>query len=247
MRRYFIELAYKGTNFKGFQIQPNVKTVEGELEKAISILLKKEIDITGSSRTDTGVHAMQQFVHFDFEVSLEVDQLAYRLNKILDFDILIKRVFEVSINHHARFDAIARRYEYRIETKKNPFSRDFTYQFFNKIDVVQMNNVAQLLLQHDDFQCFSKVNTQVNHFRCNIITAHWSVVDTALVFTIEADRFLRGMVRAIVGTLLEVGLGSLDQEGFQAILDAKNRSNAGRAVPAEGLFLMEVKYPKSMI
>ena len=241
--RYFVELAYRGTNFNGFQIQPNGITVEGELEKALSIVLRQPIDVTGSSRTDTGVHALQQFVHFevDFQV-VELVQLKYRLNKMLGKDIQTKAIFEVAQDKHARFDAVSRKYEYRIIQEKDIFLQSLAYFYHGKTDIDKMNEAAKLLLVHADFQCFSKVNTEVNHFECTIEEAYWQQRQNQLIFTIKANRFLRGMVRAVVGTLLEVGEGKISLTDFQAVLDSKNRSKAGRAVPPEGLFLVEVNY-----
>ncbi len=241
--RYFIEFSYLGTDFMGFQIQPNAKTVEGELENAMSKLLRQSIDINGSSRTDTGVHAFQQFAHFDIENPIDTSQLAYTLNKILPKSIFIKRIFEVSDNIHARFDAISRKYEYRILQQKNPFLQNQGYLFPSGLDLDLMNSAGEILMQNTDFQCFSKVNTQVNHFRCDIMEAFWKESENQLIFTIKADRFLRGMVRAIVGTMIEVGMMRTSLEKFESILKSKNRSEAGRAVPPQGLFLKEVNYP----
>jgi tRNA pseudouridine38-40 synthase len=242
--RYFIECAYKGTNYCGWQIQINANTVQSELEKALSILLKTKIDITGSSRTDTGVHAMQQMAHFEIEEEIvDCINLVYRMNRILPFDISVSKIFKVADDYHSRFEATSRKYEYRISRKKNPFQKGLFYEFSGELNVNLMNEACQILFKHIDYQCFSKINTDVFTFNCTIEEARWEEhSDGMLVFHIKANRFLRGMVRAIVGTLLEVGSGRLSLEDFEQIILSKNRKKAGRAVPAEGLFLMEVNY-----
>jgi tRNA pseudouridine38-40 synthase len=242
--RYFIECAYKGTNYCGWQIQINANTVQSELEKALSILLKTKIDLTGSSRTDTGVHAMQQMAHFEIEEEIvDCINLVYRMNRVLPFDISVSKIFKVADDYHSRFEATSRKYEYRISRKKNPFQRGLFYEFSGELNVNLMNEACQILFKHIDYQCFSKINTDVFTFNCTIEEARWEEhSDGMLVFHIKANRFLRGMVRAIVGTLLEVGSGRLSLEDFEQIILSKNRKKAGRAVPAEGLFLMEVNY-----
>ena len=242
--RYFIECAFRGTNYCGWQIQENANTVQAEIEKALTILLRIPISIMGSSRTDTGVHAMHQVAHFDVENEIEnLENLAYRMNKVLPFDIAIKRIYRVADDYHARFEAISRKYEYRISSLKNPFQQGLCYEFNQDLNLEEMNKACQILFQCLDFESFSKIKTDVNTFDCTILEARWEVrQDSILVFHIKANRFLRGMVRAIVGTLLEVGAERLSVEGFEQIIFSKNRKKAGRAVPAEGLFLMEVNY-----
>jgi tRNA pseudouridine38-40 synthase len=242
--RYFIECAYRGTNYSGWQIQNNALTVQEEIEKALSTLLKRKIEITGSSRTDAGVHAIQQFAHFEMEEEiLDYDNLVYRINKLLPFDISIQKVFKVGEDYHSRFEAISRKYEYRISRKKNPFQKGLSYEFNGHLDIILMNQACFILFKHINFQCFSKINTDVMTFNCTISEARWEEkTKDLLVFHIKANRFLRGMVRAIVGTLLEVGLGKISLIDFEKIILSKNRKKAGRAVPAEGLFLMEVNY-----
>jgi tRNA pseudouridine38-40 synthase len=242
--RYFIECAYKGTNYCGWQIQINANTVQSELEKALSILLKTKIDLTGSSRTDTGVHAMQQMAHFEIEEEItDCINLVYRMNRVLPFDISVSKIFKVADDYHSRFEATSRKYEYRISRKKNPFQKGLFYEFNGELNVNIMNEACLILFKHIDYQCFSKINTDVFTFNCTIEEARWEEhQDGTLVFHIKANRFLRGMVRAIVGTLLEVGSGRLSLEDFEQIILSKNRKKAGRAVPAEGLFLMEVNY-----
>ncbi|MES2517859.1 MAG: tRNA pseudouridine(38-40) synthase TruA [Bacteroidota bacterium] len=242
--RYFIECAYKGTNYCGWQIQNNAVTVQEIIEKALSTLLKKKTEIAGSSRTDTGVHAMQQMAHFEVEnENLDIENLVFRMNRILPFDISISQIYAVADDYHCRFEATSRKYEYHISRKKNPFQQGLAYEFSGDLDIDKMNQACQVLFKHIDFECFSKVNTQVFTFNCTISEARWEITsDNSLVFHIKANRFLRGMVRAIVGTLLEVGTGKISILDFEQIVLSKNRKNAGRAVPAQGLFLMEVNY-----
>jgi tRNA pseudouridine38-40 synthase len=242
--RYFIECAYRGTNFSGWQIQNNALAVQEVIEKALSTLLKRKIDITGSSRTDAGVHAMQQMAHFDVQEEINnLDNLVYRINKVLPFDISIQRIFIVEDDYHSRFEAISRKYEYRISRKKNPFQRGLSYEFNGDLDINLMNEACKILFFNTDFQCFSKIHTDVLTFNCTIIEARWEEkIGDLLVFHIKANRFLRGMVRAIVGTLLEVGLGKISLVDFEEIILSKDRKKAGWSVPAEGLFLMEVNY-----
>jgi tRNA pseudouridine38-40 synthase len=242
--RYFIECSYQGTNYCGWQIQENANTVQAEIEKALTILLRNQTSITGSSRTDAGVHAMQQVAHFEVENEIQnPENLVFRLNKILPFDISVKKIFLVKDDCHSRFEATSRKYEYRISKLKNPFQKGLCYEFNQDLNIDLMDEACQKLFQHIDFECFSKIKTEVNTFNCTIMEARWEMRnDGILVFHIKANRFLRGMVRAIVGTLLEVGAGRLSVEDFEQIILSKNRNKAGRAVPAEGLFLMEVNY-----
>lgn len=242
--RYFIECAYRGTNYSGWQIQINALTVQEVIEKALTILLKREILLTGSSRTDAGVHAYQQFAHFEMEEEiLNCENLVYRLNKMIPLDISVQKIFKVADDYHSRFEALSRKYEYRISRKKNPFHRGLSYEFNGNLNIELMNDACQLLFKYIDYQSFSKINTDVLTFNCSIFEAHWKEEDDdLLVFHIKANRFLRGMVRAIVGTLLEIGMGKLSVLDFEEIILSKDRKKAGRAVPAEGLFLMEVNY-----
>ena len=242
--RYFIECTYRGTNYSGWQIQENSLTVQAEIEKALNTLLKRKIDITGSSRTDAGVHAIQQMAHFEVtDEMLDCENLVYRMNKLLPLDISVQKIFNVADDYHSRFEAISRKYEYRISRKKNPFQRGLTYEFNGNLNINLMNEACQILFKYIDYQCFSKIHTDVLTFNCTISEASWEEKqENLLVFSIKANRFLRGMVRAIVGTLLEVGLGKISLAGFEEIILSKDRKKAGRAVPAEGLFLMEVNY-----
>lgn len=241
--RYFIELSYRGTAYHGWQRQGNALSIQEIVEKALSVLLKQPIGIIGSGRTDTGVHAEQQFAHFDCEEIADLQALTYKLNKFLPPDVSIKRLFVVESNVHARFTATARKYEYRICYRKNPFLQNLIYEYQIPLDIALMNQAAQLLLRYDNFQSFSLVNTQVKTFRCKITEAVWIEESDLLIFHIRADRFLRGMVRAIVGTLLEIGRGRTKVGDFEQIILSKDRRMAGRAAPPQGLFLMEVSYP----
>ncbi len=240
--RYFIELAYRGTHYHGWQIQANAHTVQETLNKALQTLLKEEVSTIGSGRTDTGVHAAQQFVHVDTQKPLQAQPHIYQLNALLPPDIVIKQIWQVSDKAHARFDAVSRTYEYRISTEKNPFLADLCYLYTKPLDIWDMNKAAALLLQYTDFESFSKVKTDVNHFHCQIVEAKWQSQGDLFIFNITANRFLRGMVRAIVGTLLEVGIGKLTIAQFEDVINAKDRKNAGRSVPPAGLFLTKVQY-----
>ena len=240
--RYFLETSYKGTNYHGWQIQPDVSSIQEVITKGISTILQKNIELVGAGRTDAGVHASQMFAHFDVDLVLDKD-FSNKLNSVLSDDIVIINCFEVSENLHARFDALYRSYEYRIFLGRNPFLLETTWQLHQQtLDVDKMNLAAKLLFEYTDFECFSKVKTDVKTFNCTIIKAKWMQEDNHLIFQITANRFLRNMVRAIVGTLIEVGLHKMSIEEFRAVIESKKRSNAGVSVPAKGLFLTEVKY-----
>jgi len=246
-KRYFIELAYNGRNFHGWQIQPNAITVQETLQDALKILLKQKIDVIGCGRTDTGVHARQFFAHMELDldtIEISADQLTYKLNRLLNNDIAIFRIFIVNDAAHTRFEALSRTYEYRLRMDKYPFDQEFTYRStYPKLDFELMNKAAALLFNYTDFTSFSKTGTDVKTNNCKIMQADWKNVDGVWIFTIKADRFLRNMVRAIVGTLLEIGKGKLKPEEMQRIIEAKDRSRAGFSVPAHGLFLERVVYP----
>ncbi len=241
--RYFLELAYKGTAYHGWQIQANASSVQEEINKALSTILRTSTETMGSGRTDTGVHSKQQFLHFDYAGELEKLAFLKKINAVLPKDIAVYDLLEVCPEAHARFDATWRSYEYHISLRKNPFEEELSWLCFYQLDVERMNEAAQILLSHRDFECFSKVQTEVNHFQCEIKKAVWEQKDHHLIFHITANRFLRGMVRAIVGTLVEVGTGKLDFNGFKQVLTSKDRRKAGSAAPAHGLFLSRVQYP----
>ncbi len=244
--RYFVVFSYFGKQYHGWQIQPNAVTVEAIMENAFSKLLGVKIDLIGAGRTDTGVHAKQMIAHFDAEMISDISDIVYRLNAFLPSDIAVQDIFETNSEVHARFDAISRTYEYWIVQEKNPFLSHHAHYIKYPLDIDKMNKAAQILLENTDFECFSKSNTDVYTFLCNISQAKWSLKNDVLVFTITADRFLRNMVRAIVGTLLEVGLGKMELETVNAIIKSKNRSNAGASVPAKGLYLTQVIYPEKI-
>jgi len=240
--RYFIELSYHGKNYHGWQIQPDAISVQQKVNTALSIMLQKEINVVGAGRTDTGVHASQMFAHFDLEKQV-VDNAVFKLNSILPKDIVVYQVFLVEDEKHARFNALSRSYEYKISLGRNPFLVDFSWQIHTqRFDIDAMNEAAKLLLEYKDFESFSKVKTDVYTFICDITEAVWTQKENELIFHISANRFLRNMVRAIVGTLLEVGSGKISIEDFRQIIESKNRSKAGLSVPAKGLFLTAIKY-----
>ena len=240
--RYFIQFSYNGTNYHGWQVQPNAVTVQETLTKAMTTVLNCPIELMGAGRTDTGVHAKIMYAHFDTEIAIDSGNLVHKLNSFLPKDIAVDEIIAVHDTAHARFDATKRTYEYHIHRFKNPFLTDLSWYCASKLDVDAMNEAAKLLLTHTDFECFSKVNTDVNTFDCKVTFAQWSQEENKLIFTISADRFLRNMVRAIVGTLINVGLHKITIENFQSILESKNRSEAGFSVPAHGLYLTEIVY-----
>lgn len=240
--RYFIQLAYNGSAYHGWQYQPNASSVQETLNKALSVLLNTTINIMGAGRTDTGVHASQMYAHFDSEKKLETTSLVHKLNSYLPKDIAIFDIIPVSDEAHSRFDATKRTYEYHINTTKNPFLEGLSWYYHQDLDIPLMNEAAKLLLNHTDFQCFSKVNTDVNTFDCTIFDAVWKKEKDHLIFTISANRFLRNMVRSIVGTLVNVGLHKITLVDFENIIKSKNREKAGFSVPAHGLYLTEITY-----
>lgn len=241
--RYFIELSYHGEHYHGWQRQPNAPSVQETLENGLSLLLREPVTITGAGRTDAGVHARQMFAHFDSGAGLHTKDFTYKLNALLARDIAIHRIFTVADEAHARFDAVSRTYEYWINQSKNPFLDGLSYYLRHPPDIDKMNRAAEIIMKYSDFQCFSKSKTDVKTYFCEISHARWVFTDEKLVFTITADRFLRNMVRAIVGTLLEVGSGKMPVENVKKIIESKNRSEAGVSVPAHGLYLTRIEYP----
>jgi len=241
--RYFIKLAYNGTPYHGWQCQPNAASVQETLNNAFSTLLKTEISLMGAGRTDTGVHAREMYAHFDFETPFDIPKLVYKLNSYLPKDIVIYDIIPVTDEAHCRFDATKRTYEYHINTFKDPFLQQQSWYFNQKLDVDLMNKAAKILFNHTDFECFSKVNTDVNTFDCTIFEAYWKEERNKLIFTISANRFLRNMVRSIVGTLVNIGLHKITLEDFNTIIESKKREKAGFSVPAHGLFLTKIDYP----
>lgn len=241
--RYLLEIAFKGTHYHGWQIQHNALSVQEVVNEKLSILAGENIETLGCGRTDTGVHATSYFVHFDVSKKLEEDKFIFKLNQILPLDIAAYSLQEVSPDFNARFDAISRTYEYHITHQPNPFITDTAWYQYGSLDIQAMNTAARLLIGKKDFECFSKVHTQVNNFICDVTEAYWTQDKQKVIFTITANRFLRNMVRAIVGTLVEVGRGKLQPDDVQRILDSKDRSSAGQSVPAHGLFLTKIIYP----
>lgn len=244
MGRFFIRLSYDGTNYHGWQLQKNAHSVQAEINQKLSLLLGESINVVGCGRTDTGVHARDFYAHFDIlHLSLTETDLAYKLNSFLPEDISIDRIFAADDEMHARFSPISRAYKYFISPKKSPFRRHFSYVLTVPLDVEAMQQAADILLDYKDFTSFSKLHTQTATNICKITEARWEMIDNELVFTITADRFLRNMVRAIVGTLLEIGKGKLKVGDMKKIIEAKDRAQAGFSVPAQGLFLDKVEYP----
>ncbi|MGI4749644.1 MAG: tRNA pseudouridine(38-40) synthase TruA [Janthinobacterium lividum] len=248
-QRYFAELAFDGTKYHGWQIQQNALSVQEVFNKALAVLLRQPVETVGCGRTDTGVHARQLFVHFDSEnegnqQSDINNQLKTSLNAILPKDMAVKNIISVAADAHARFDATLRAYEYHIHFDKNPFKQNYSWQLRDFPDLSLMNEAANIIKEYQDFSCFSKSNTQVKTNFCAIKEAYWQQKeDGSLVFYIAADRFLRNMVRAIVGTLISVGKKEIEPEAVRKIIESKDRSNAGVSVPACGLYLTKVKYP----
>jgi len=241
--RYFFEIAYHGASYNGWQSQQNAVGVQAIVEQTMSKMLRTEVHITGSGRTDTGVHCEQQFFHVDLGGEVDADSMIVRLNSFLPQDIAIKSIHRVKDDASARYDAIERTYRYQITRVKNPFLQGLSWYYFKALEIENMNRAAAFILGEHDFKCFSKVKTDVNHFVCEVKKAGWTERGNDLIFTISANRFLRGMVRAIVGTLLDVGTGKITQKEFVSIIESKDRKRAGSNVPALGLYLEKVKYP----
>jgi len=245
MKRYLFEIVFNGKNYHGWQIQQNAITVQQLIDQSIKTLIPNllEINIVGCGRTDKGVHAEQFFFHVDLPFVSDVNKLKFNLNQILPSDISIENCFIVNNDFHARFSAISRTYEYRIIQHKSPFLEGYSSLITQDLDVEIMNTCASMLKNYIDFTSFSKVQTAVNNFNCHIVDAKWFKLEKQLIFSIKANRFLRNMVRAIVGTILMVGKKNIDIEEFGKIIEAKNRSAAGPSAPAKGLFLTKVEYP----
>ena len=240
--RYFLEFAYKGTNYHGWQQQPNAISVQETLTKALVTILKSEIELSGAGRTDSGVHARQMFAHFDYDLEIDNNYLIHKLNSFLPKDIAILNIHKVHKDAHARFDATKRTYQNHIHIEKNAFESNDSWYYHNNLNIDLMNNACKILFNYTDFECFSKVNTDVNTFNCKIFEANWVKNNDELIFTISADRFLRNMVRAIVGTMVYVGLEKVSLTDFEKIIQSKDRNKAGFSVPAQGLYLTKVEY-----
>ncbi|WP_228850824.1 tRNA pseudouridine(38-40) synthase TruA [Aegicerativicinus sediminis] len=242
--RYFIKLSYDGLAYHGWQNQPNALSVQEVLEKSISTILGVDVEIVGAGRTDTGVHAKEMFAHFDYDSPL-IEEFVFKMNSFLPKDIAIQNVFEMQPDAHARFDAVSRTYHYHIHIEKDPFLVNHSYQYGRDLDLKKMNDACKILYQYTDFQCFSKSNTDVKTYCCKVTLAEWFVDGNNYTFIITANRFLRNMVRAIVGTMLMIGSGKLEVEELHNIIKSKDRSNAGFSVPSHGLYLTEVRYPEN--
>lgn len=249
MPRYFIELSFRGSNYNGWQVQKNAPSVQALLNQTLSTLLKEPIETTGAGRTDTGVHAKYFVAHFDSGIENLHEKLKVpeQMNKILPPDIAVKRIIKVADKAHARFDALSRTYEYFISLEKDPFYNENAWYLKHKPDIHLMNEAAAMLLQITDFTSFSKLHSQTKTNNCRVTKAIWEDKGNMLVFTIRADRFLRNMVRTIVGTLVDVGRGKTSMEAYKAIIESKNRSNAGQSVPAKGLFLVDIEFPSDIV
>lgn len=241
--RYFIEFAYDGTKYHGWQIQPNAESVQETLQRAMTLFMRENIELTGAGRTDAGVHASQMFAHFDYSRPLDREKAVYKLSHILPPDIVVRRIFPVDKDAHARFDAKARTYKYYITQLPDPFMRHYTWLLSRPLDIEAMNDAAMAIMEYTDFTSFSKVNTDTKTNDCRITRAEWaSLPDGRLCFTIRADRFLRNMVRAIVGTLVDVGIGKTTTDDVRKIIEKKDRCAAGQSVPGNALFLHKVEY-----
>lgn len=241
MTRYFLELSYKGTRYSGFQTQENAETVQGEVEKAFRILQRLPVEMVGSSRTDAGVHALQNYFHFDYEGALHPD-FVYKMNAILPRDIVVHGVREVAPEAHCRFDAVSRYYRYYIYRAKNPFLEDRAYFYPYTVNVEEMQAAAAILMEYEDFTTFSKRNTQVKTFKCRITHSKWLWEKECLVYEVEANRFLRGMVRALTATMLRVGRGKMELDEFRQVIEGRDNTKAHFDVPGRGLFLTAVRY-----
>jgi tRNA pseudouridine38-40 synthase len=242
MSRYFIEVVYRGTRYSGFQVQENAPTIQLEIEKAFTTLHRQPVIFTGSSRTDTGVHALQNYFHFDFDHEIH-PQFVYKMNAILPDDIVVRNIYRMPEQSHARFDAISRRYGYRIHRFKNPFIKNTSLYFPFQLDLEKMQEASDMIRENTNFFAFAKTNSQVKTFECRVVMSEWNAEDDNLLYRIEANRFLRGMVRLITASLLKVGRGNLSMDEFEAFF--KGKEKCGFSVPAHGLFLESVNFPEN--
>lgn len=241
--RYFIHFAYDGTNYHGWQIQPDANSVQEELQKALSVLLRHDVEIVGAGRTDAGVHARQMVAHFEWDGQLDCQQTAYRLGRMLPKDIAIYRMEPVADDMHARFSAVRRTYHYYLHTERDPFCRQYSCELHYDLDFERMNEAGRILCTYEDFGAFCKSHSDVKTTLCKVSEAHWIQVDsTHWYFRISANRFLRNMVRAIVGTMIDVGRGRITLDDFRKIVEGKQRTQAGESMPAHALFLEEIEY-----
>ena len=242
-----MDLSYDGTNYHGWQNQPEAISVQSCIENALSILIKAETPIYGAGRTDSGVHAVKMYAHFDVTVLINTHKLLHDLNSFLPNDISINNIYKVTLDSHARFDALSREYEYKISLIKNVFNNNRSYYIKNNLDIKLMNDACKILLNYTNFKCFSKSKTDVKTYNCDLKYAKWKLNDNELIFTIKANRFLRNMVRAIVGTLIHVGLKKVSLQDFEKVIISQDRTKAGPSAPAHALYLTNISYPKEMI
>ena len=246
MPRYFVEVVYKGTAYSGFQVQENANSVQAEIEKAFSTCCRRQVIMTGSSRTDTGVHALQNFLHFDYPDEMDLGIL-YNINAVLPADIAVKNIFPVDADAHCRYDAEWREYRYCIYKFKDPFLHDRGYYYPYPLDIEKLQIAAKLVMLFNDFSAFSKRSTQVKTFLCTMMESEWMIENNSIIYQVKANRFLRGMVKGLVGTMLQVGRNKISIEEFQAVIENKNTADVDFSVPGQGLFLMRVKYPEGLL
>ncbi|MBR4810862.1 MAG: tRNA pseudouridine(38-40) synthase TruA [Bacteroidaceae bacterium] len=247
MMRYFADIEFDGTAYSGWQIQPHSPSVQQTMEEALALFLRQDVSVTGAGRTDAGVHAAQMIAHFDLETPQDCEWMTHKLNGILPPDIAVHRIFPVKPEAHARFDALSRTYKYYVTLNKSAFDRDYSWYLLNEPDFELMNSAAEILLSTVDFTSFSKLHTDTKTNDCHVTKAVWeNLPDGRWVFTITADRFLRNMVRAIVGTLMEVGRNRMTVDEFRAVIQKKDRCQAGDSAPAQGLFLYRIEYPEDI-
>lgn len=247
MGRFFITFSYDGTRYHGWQIQPNGNSVQAELQNALAILLRQPVEVVAAGRTDAGVHAAKMVAHFDIDVPFQTLQLAYQLNRLLPRDIAVGHIRAVSDEMHARFSAIARTYHYFIHTRKDPFVEQYSCMLGYQLDFQLMNEAGRILTSYNDFGAFCKTHTDVKTTICKVTEARWDQLDNhRYKFTITANRFLRNMVRAVVGTMIDVGRGRISMDEFRGVIESRNRSRAGESMPAKALFLAEVTYPENV-
>ncbi|MGM0612590.1 MAG: tRNA pseudouridine(38-40) synthase TruA [Bacteroidota bacterium] len=245
--RYFIELSFNGESFHGWQRQKEHYTVQQCLEDYMSVFLKQNVTVMGAGRTDAGVHAKNFFAHTDIDLKgMPINDFVYKMNRFLPPSIVLHSLYPVNKNAHARFDAIERSYKYYITTEKDPFSNTFAYVYLAPLDLEKMNSAAEYLIGTHDYSSFARSGTDVNNYICTVKQATWVIDNKLFVFHITADRFLRNMVRAIVGTLIDVGRGQIEIEEVEKIMSYKDRQYAGKSVPGKGLFLTEIKYPRHL-
>ena len=245
--RYFIELSYNGSEYHGWQSQPNAITIQQIIENSLQLILKnKRLKIVGAGRTDTGVHAIQMFAHFDFDQKFDINNLIFKLNSFLDKYIVVNNIFRVNDEAHARFDASLREYKYYLTTKKDVFNSDTKYHFTKKLDFDQISKAMEIIKQNTNFKSFCRSKTDVTNYECTITNFEYEVIKSEIIFTISANRFLRNMVRAIIGTILDVGLHKISTKKLKEIIDKSDRIYAGPSVPAHGLFLTRVEYPENI-